>query len=85
MSINNRQSREKLVTLGTQDTGRRQTKQKHKTQKTKTLTNTNPCKTQTPAKESLLPQDTAICIQPIRSIRVRHHYAQTNTNNANKT
>jgi hypothetical protein len=44
MSINNGQSREKLVTLGTQDTGRRQTKQKHKTQKTKTLTNTNPCK-----------------------------------------
>jgi len=30
---------EKLVTLGTQDTGRRQTKQKNTTQKTKKMSN----------------------------------------------
>ena len=33
---------EKLVILGTQDTGRRQTKQKNTTQKTKTMTTTYP-------------------------------------------
>ena len=33
-------SLEKLITLGTQDTGRRQTKQKNTTQKTETMSNT---------------------------------------------
>jgi len=36
---------EALATMGTQDTGRRQTKQKHNTQKTKSMSNTDPTKT----------------------------------------
>jgi hypothetical protein len=35
---------ETLVTLGTQDTGRRQTKQKRTTQETKEMSNTHPLK-----------------------------------------
>jgi len=35
---------EKLATLGTHDTRRRQTKQKHNTQKPKTMNNTDPTK-----------------------------------------
>ena len=33
---------ETLTTLGSQDTGRRQTKEKHTTQKTKKMSNTDP-------------------------------------------
>ena len=49
-TIKNGQSRETLATIGTQDTGRRQTKQKKKknntTQKTKQMSNTDPTKNQ---------------------------------------
>jgi hypothetical protein len=37
---------ETLATLGTQDTGQRQTKQKNRKQKTKKLSNTDPTKKQ---------------------------------------
>jgi len=46
---------EKPTTPGTQDTGRRQTTQKHNTEKTKTMSNTDITKTQEPAKGKQFP------------------------------
>jgi len=67
---------EKLATLGTQDTGPRQTKQKTQHRKLKRS------EIRTPLKPGVNP---SACegqgITPVQSICVGHHYTQTNTNN----
>ena len=73
---------EKLMILDTQDTGRRQTKQKHTTQKANKISNTNPTKTGDElslreGQEVIASYNTPAMLL-IWSIRVGHHYAHTN-------
>jgi len=77
---------EPLAILSTQDTGRRQTKYKNTTQKLKKMSNMDPTKKTCVREGKAVPASyKTLAMLLIQSRRVRHHYAQANTNKTNKT
>jgi hypothetical protein len=78
-----------LATLGLQDTGRRQRKQKNTRQKAKKMSNTDPTKnrvlTQASSDGQAAPDSHKTpAMLLLQQICVGYHYAQKNTNNLNK-
>jgi hypothetical protein len=79
---------EKLATLDTQDTGRRQTKQKTQHRKLKRWRTLTPPKTRgwtQSWRQRVHASYKTLVMLLIKAICVGQHYAQTSTNNVNKT